>query len=40
MELYQKWLDRYEKKEGELSPIGLIFCAESSREQVELLEMH
>ena len=40
MELYLKWLDRYEKKEGEQSPIGLILCAESSREQIELLEMH
>jgi predicted nuclease of restriction endonuclease-like (RecB) superfamily len=40
MELYLKWLNRYEKQEGEKSPIGLILCAESSREQVELLEMH
>ncbi len=40
MELYLKWLDRYERKEGELPPVGLILCAESSREQVELLEMH
>jgi predicted nuclease of restriction endonuclease-like (RecB) superfamily len=40
MELYLKWLDKYEKNEGELSPVGLILCAESSREQVELLEMH
>lgn len=40
MELYLKWLDKYEKKEGEQPPIGLILCAESSREQVELLEMH
>lgn len=40
MELYLKWLDRYERKEGELAPVGLILCAESSREQVELLEMH
>jgi len=40
MELYLKWLDRYEKKEGELPPVGLILCAESSREQVELLEMY
>ena len=40
MELYLKWLDKYEKKDGELSPVGLILCAESSREQVELLEMH
>jgi len=40
MELYLKWLDRYEKQEGENTPIGLILCAEASREQVELLEMH
>jgi predicted nuclease of restriction endonuclease-like (RecB) superfamily len=40
MELYLKWLDRHERQEGEESPIGLILCAESSREQVELLEMH
>jgi predicted nuclease of restriction endonuclease-like (RecB) superfamily len=40
MELYLKWLDKYEKKEGEHSPIGLILCAETRREQVELLEMH
>ncbi|MFZ4799253.1 MAG: PDDEXK nuclease domain-containing protein [Bacteroidia bacterium] len=40
MELYLKWLDKYEKSEGELPPIGLILCAESSREQIELLEMH
>jgi predicted nuclease of restriction endonuclease-like (RecB) superfamily len=40
MELYLKWLNRYEKQDGELPPVGLILCAESSREQVELLEMH
>lgn len=40
MELYLKWLDKYEKQEGENSPIGLILCAEKSYEQVELLEMH
>ena len=41
MELYLKWLDKYEKKDGELPPVGLILCAESSsREQIELLEMH
>lgn len=40
MELYLKWLDKYEKTEGEQPPIGLILCAESSREQIELLEMH
>jgi len=40
MELYLKWLDRYERQKDENAPIGLILCAESSREQVELLEMH
>jgi predicted nuclease of restriction endonuclease-like (RecB) superfamily len=40
MELYLKWLDKYEREPGEEAPIGLILCAESSREQVELLQMH
>ncbi len=40
MELYLKWLDKYEKQDGENTPVGLILCAESSREQIELLEMH
>ncbi len=39
MELYLKWLDKYEKQEGEQTPIGLILCAETSREQIELLEI-
>jgi len=40
MELYLKWLNKNEKQEGEEMPIGLILCVESSKEQVELLEMH
>ena len=40
MELYLRWLDRYERQPDEETPIGLILCAEASREQVELLEMH
>ena len=40
MELYLKWLNRYERLEGEESPIGLILCTEASRDQIELLEMH
>jgi predicted nuclease of restriction endonuclease-like (RecB) superfamily len=40
MELYLKWLNKYEKQEGEKEPIGLILCAESNKEQVELLEMY
>lgn len=38
MELYLKWLDRHERQSGEEAPIGLILCAESRREQVELLQ--
>lgn len=40
MKLYLKWLDRYERREGEESPIGLILCTAASREQIEPLEMH
>jgi predicted nuclease of restriction endonuclease-like (RecB) superfamily len=40
MELYLKWLNKYEKQEGENHPIGLILCAESSKEQIELMELH
>jgi predicted nuclease of restriction endonuclease-like (RecB) superfamily len=32
MELYLKWLDRYERQEGENAPVGLILCAAGSRE--------
>ncbi len=39
MELYLRWLDKYEKQKGEESPIGLILCAGKSNEQVELLEL-
>jgi len=40
MELYLKWLNRYEKQDGEEMPIGLILCTEAGKEQIELLEMH
>lgn len=39
MELYLRWLDKFEKAEGEASPIGLILCAEADAEQVELLDL-
>jgi predicted nuclease of restriction endonuclease-like (RecB) superfamily len=40
MKLYLKWLDRYERLDGENEPIGLILCAGGNhREQIELLEM-
>ena len=37
MDLYLKWLNRYERLESEETPIGLILCTETSREQIELL---
>lgn len=39
VELYLRWLDKYEKNEGEESPIGIILCAEKANEIVELLEL-
>lgn len=39
MELYLRWLEKYEKKPNEESPIGLILCAGKSDEQIELLEL-
>jgi len=39
MELYLKWLDRYERKEGEEKPIGLILCAGKKSERIELLDL-
>jgi hypothetical protein len=39
MEFYLKWLNKFERKEEEKSPIGLILCTEASRKQIELLEM-
>jgi predicted nuclease of restriction endonuclease-like (RecB) superfamily len=39
MELYLRWLDRYERQAGEDSPLGLILCAGKSDEHVELLRL-
>ena len=39
MELYLKWLDRYERKGAEETPIGLILCAGKKQETVELLDL-
>jgi predicted nuclease of restriction endonuclease-like (RecB) superfamily len=39
MELYLHWLEKYEKQEGEESPIGLILCPEGGKEQIELLQL-
>lgn len=32
IELYLKWLNKHEKQDGEEMPIGLILCAEASKE--------
>lgn len=40
MELYLKWLDKYEKRPGEKKPLGLILCANKNEEHVELLELN
>lgn len=39
MELYLRWLEKYEKVAGENSPIGLILCSGKSQQYVELLEL-
>ena len=39
MELYLGWLDRYERKPGEETPIGLILCAGKRQETIELLNL-
>ena len=39
MELYLRWLKKYDKRRGEKSPIGLILCADKDREEIELLEL-
>lgn len=39
MELYLRWLEKYETRPGEDSPLGLILCAGKSDEHVELLQL-
>jgi predicted nuclease of restriction endonuclease-like (RecB) superfamily len=39
MELYLRWLDKYERKAGEETPIGIILCTGKKQEQIELLEL-
>lgn len=40
MELYLRWLDKYDRTPGEESPIGLILCADANAEQVELMDLN
>ncbi len=39
MELYLRWLDKYERRSGEEPPMGLILCAGKREERIELLEL-
>ena len=39
MELYLRWLEKYEVRPGEEPPLGLILCADKSEEHVELLQL-
>ena len=39
MELYLRWLEANEVREGEAPPLGLILCAAKSSEQIRLLQL-
>jgi predicted nuclease of restriction endonuclease-like (RecB) superfamily len=39
MELYLRYLEKYEQVEGENTPIGLILCTGKNEEHVELLQL-
>jgi predicted nuclease of restriction endonuclease-like (RecB) superfamily len=39
MELYLRWLEKYETEADENKPIGLILCASKSDELIELLQL-
>lgn len=39
MELYLRWLAKYEQEAGEAPPLGIILCSGKKQEQIELLEL-
>lgn len=39
MELYLRWLEKYEMLEGENKPIGLILCTGKNEEHIELMHL-
>lgn len=39
MELYLRWLAKYEQEPKEEPPLGIILCAGKKQEQVELFEL-
>lgn len=40
MELYLRWLEKYDMAEGENKPVGLILCAGKNEEHVELMHLN
>lgn len=40
MELYLRWLQKYEMQPGEETPIGLLLCSEGNTEHIELLMLN
>ncbi len=40
IELYLRWLEKYEKEPGEETPLGLILCAGKTSEHIELLQLN
>lgn len=39
MELYLRWLDKFEREPDELPPLGIILCTGKKAEQIELMEL-
>ncbi len=39
MELYLRWLARYDQEPGDLPPLGIILCTGKKNKQIELLEL-
>jgi predicted nuclease of restriction endonuclease-like (RecB) superfamily len=39
MELYLRWLAKYDQEPGDLPPLGIILCTGKKNEQIELLEL-
>ena len=39
MEFYLKWLDKFDRRDGENAPVGLILCTKAHRGQIELMEL-
>ena len=39
MDLYLRYLEKYEQLEGENSPIGLILCSGKNEEHIELMQL-